>query len=102
MIKEDAFDFIKSNDLAVVATTSSQGSPQAAVVEYGELDDFTIIIDTLTSSRKYKNLRENNKTAIVIGRDNDITVQIDAVATELNGEELDVAKQAYFKKNERA
>lgn len=102
MTKQDVFDFIKTNGLAVVATTDSHGSPQAAVVEYGELEDFTIIIDTLKSSRKYKNIQQNDKVAIVIGWDNDITVQIDAVAIELNGKRLDIAEEAYFKKNERA
>jgi general stress protein 26 len=102
MTKEEVLSFIKGNHLAVVATSNANGTPQAAVVEFGELNDFTIIIDTLSSSRKYKNLKTNKNVAIVIGWDNDITVQIDALAIELSGGELEQAKRAYFKKNTRA
>ena len=102
MTKQDILGFIKTHQLAVVSSVSGNGEPQAAVVEFGELEDLTIIIDTLTTSRKYKNLQLNKNVAIVIGWDNNITVQIDAVAVELAGGELAVAKQAYFAKNSRA
>jgi general stress protein 26 len=99
---EQVLDFIKRHKLAVVSTSSKDGKPQSAVVEFGELDDLSIIIDTLTTSRKFKNLQANLKAAIVIGWDNDITVQIDADAVLLEGKELEIAKSAYFAKNARA
>jgi len=102
MTQSDILAFIKQHNLALVATVDNDGTPQAAVVEFGELDDLTIIIDTLKTSRKYKNLQDNKHVAIVIGWDNDVTVQINAVAEELNGEKLKVAKLAYFAKNDRA
>lgn len=101
MTKEDVLKFIKFHRLAVVSTVDSD-RPQAAVVEFGELDDLTIIIDTLKTSRKYKNLQTNQNVAVVIGWDNDVTVQIDGAAKELSGEELEHAKQAYIAKNPRA
>lgn len=102
MTKEGVLAFIKKHDLAVVATASKDGMPTAAVVEFGELDDLTIIIDTLKSSRKYQNLQANPQVAIVIGWDDDVTVQISATAHELQGSELEQAKASYFAKNERA
>lgn len=93
---------MKEHGLMVVSTVSADGKPQAAVVEFGETDDFTLIIDTLKSSRKYKNLQTNRNVAVVVGWDNDITVQIDAIAHELSGAELQEAKQPYFAKNPRA
>ena len=99
---DQILNFVKRHKLAVVATADKDGKPQSAVVEFGELDDLTIIIDTFTSSRKYKNLSVNQRAAIVIGWDDDITVQIDAEAAELNGDELDKARKAYFAKNPRA
>jgi pyridoxine/pyridoxamine 5'-phosphate oxidase len=99
---EEVLEFVKKHTLAVVATVSTDGKPQAAVVEFGELDDLTIIIDTLKTSRKYKNLQANNNVAIVIGWDEDKTVQIDAISTELKGDELEKAKHAYLAKNPRA
>ncbi len=98
----EVLNFIKGNNLAVVSTVNYSGKPQSAVVEFGELDDFTIIIDTLKTSRKYSNLTTNKQVSIVIGWDNDVTVQIDAIAKELSGDELNSAKAAYFAKNERA
>ena len=102
MKKAAILDFIKTNKLAVVSTVDKEGIPQSAVVEFGELEDLTIIIDTLKSSRKYKNLETNKNVSIVIGWDDDITVQINAIAYELSSDELNKAKKAYFKKNKRA
>ena len=101
MKKEDVLKFVKSHSLAVVSTIDGD-KPQAAVVEYGELDDLTIIIDTLMTSRKYTNLQTNQNVAVVIGWDDNKTLQIDGVAKELSGEELDRAKRAYIIKNPRA
>lgn len=102
MTKEAILEFLKQHSLAVIATVNEQGAPQAAVVEFAELSDLTIIIDTLTYSRKYKNLQSNSEAAIVIGWDADKTLQIDAIASELSGPDLERAKQVYFVKNERA
>ena len=99
---KDISGFIKTHTLAVVATVNVDGKPQAAVVEFGEMEDLTIIIDTLKTSRKYKNLQSNSNVAIVIGWDNDKTVQMDAIATELKGGQLKKAQEAYFEKNPRA
>ncbi len=102
MTKEEVLQYIKTQTLAVVSTATPTGKPQAAVVEFGELDDLTIIIDTLATSRKYQNLQSNQQVAIVIGWDQNITVQMDAIATELAGDELAKCKEAYFAKNKRA
>jgi len=102
MKKEEVLKFIKKHDLAVVATVSVENKPQASVVEFGELDDLAIIIDLLKTSRKYKNLQSNRNVAVVIGWDDNITVQMDGIAHELSGEELEKAKIAYFVKNPRA
>ncbi|HMS50086.1 MAG TPA: pyridoxamine 5'-phosphate oxidase family protein [Candidatus Saccharibacteria bacterium] len=100
--KHDILAFLRKHSLAVLATADVKGRPQAAVVEFAELDDLTIIIDTFNYSRKYKNLQQNDQVAIVIGWDNNVTLQIDATAHELNGEDLARAKDIYFAKNERA
>jgi general stress protein 26 len=98
----EIYEFVKTCNLAVVSTINQNGSPQSAVVEFAEQPDLTIIIHTLNTSRKYQNLRLNKEVAIVIGWDNNITVQINAVAHELAGDELAIIKQIYSAKNERA
>lgn len=105
MIDDDRkkiLDFMKKHTLAVVATVDRMGKPQAAVVGFGELADLTIIINTLKTSRKYENLQHEQRVAIVIGWDESITLQIDALGEELRGEALEAAKNAYFAKNEHA
>lgn len=100
--KQDILAFMRKHSLVVLATADVKGKPQAAVVEFAELDDLTIIIDTFNYSRKYINLQQNDQVAIVVGWDNNVTLQIDATAHELKGEDLLHAKEVYFAKNERA
>lgn len=102
MTSKEILKFIKEHSLAVIATVNQENKPEAAVVEFGEFADLTIIIDTLKSSRKYKNLLKNENVAIVIGWDENITVQIEGTAKELSGKEFERAKQIYFIKNPRA
>ncbi|HEX7368324.1 MAG TPA: pyridoxamine 5'-phosphate oxidase family protein [Candidatus Saccharimonadales bacterium] len=102
MTPRDVLAFVRMHDLMMLATVDPSGKPQAAVVEFGELDDFTLIFDTLTTSRKYTNLQHDGRVAIVIGWDKSITVQLDGVAHELRGTGLEAAKQAYFTKNSLA
>ena|ERR1700757_2816239 len=102
MILNDVFEFIHKHDLMVVSTVDAAATPESAVVEFGEYGEHNLVMDTLTTSRKFKNLATNNKTSLVIGWDNDITVQINAIAHILEGEELLEAKRLYFEKNQRA
>jgi len=100
--KKIILDFIKKLDLMVISTATLDGVPEAAVVEFGETSSLEIIFDTLKSSRKYKNLKQNNKVAIVIGWNENITVQYEGEAHELFGDELEEVKKLYFAKNARA
>lgn len=102
MDEEKLLNFLKQHGLMMLSTIHADGKPQAAVVEFGELDDLTLVFDTLTTSRKYQNLQSNNNVAAVIGWEDSVTVQIEGTASELGGEELIQAKQAYFTKNPRA
>lgn len=99
--KQTILEFIKRHDLCVIATTDSD-KPEAAVIEYGETENLELIFDAFVSSRKYQNLTKNQKTAFVIGWDENITVQYEGEAYELKGEELNKYKEIYFKKNPRA
>ena len=52
---------------AVQASVSARGVPQAAIVGIVVSDKFEVFFDTLASSRKTNNLRQNSATALVIG-----------------------------------
>src|SRR3954452_5068403 len=64
-------EFLRRHRLAVQASVSAAGGPQAAVVGFAATDSFEIVCDTLDSTRKVRNLRQNNRVALVIGGSND-------------------------------
>jgi len=59
--------FLRSHRLAVLATSSSAGEPRAAVMGFAVTDRFEFVFDTLASTRKVPNLRENPRVALVVG-----------------------------------
>lgn len=95
-------DFIRKHKIAVLSTVSPDNKPESAAVEFGETNELEIIFDTFTSYRKYKNLKKNPSVSVVIGWDDDITVQYEGQAQELKGNELEKYKKAYFAKNPKA
>ena len=95
MTRAELLAFLRKHRLAVVSTVRD-GAPQAAVVGIAVTDDLEIIFDTLTTSRKYQNLRADPRAALVIGWDAEQTVQCEGVADFPAGAELAAGKQVYF------
>ena len=101
-------DFLRSHRLAVEASVSPTGAAQAAVVGFAISDEFEIVFDTLESTRKAQNLRQNPKIALVIGGltppgtpgaagiKDERTVQYEGIADEPSGAELEQLKQVYY------
>jgi uncharacterized protein YhbP (UPF0306 family) len=78
---------------------ASTASPQAAVVGVVVTDDFELFFDTLDTTRKMRNLRQNPKIAFVIGgtvEGDERTVQYEGIADEPKGSELERLKTIYF------
>lgn len=76
-VTQQALEFLKEHDAAVLATVSPEGEPQAATVYYAVDDDFTFYFVTTTNSKKYRNLEQNPRVAVVVGVGPEpITVQI--------------------------
>jgi pyridoxine/pyridoxamine 5'-phosphate oxidase len=94
--RADLLAFLRRHRLCVQASVSDVGAPQAAVVGYGVSDDLEIVFDTLGTTRKMVNLRRDPRIALVVGWDEEQTVQIEGVADEPIGVELDRLKQVYF------
>jgi general stress protein 26 len=89
--------FLRTNKFGVLSTVSPGGGPEAAVVGIAVTEDLEIVFDTLSTTRKIRNLRQSPKIAFVIGWDRDeITVQLEGIADEPAGAELDRLKRAYF------
>ena len=96
MTKEFVYNFIRQYNLAVISTLSKDNKPEAALVGFAVSRDLEIVFDTVKTSRKYKNLLQNPSVAVVIGWDNETTVQYEGTATELRGDNAAYYKEIYF------
>jgi pyridoxine/pyridoxamine 5'-phosphate oxidase len=97
MKSEEVFAIVKQKRFAVVSTADDSGAPEAALVGFALTERNEVVFDTLGSSRKAVNITRRASTALVIGWDNDITVQIEGDARRPQGEDLAYAKGAYFR-----
>lgn len=91
--------FIKKHKLTVISTVRPDSKPESAVIEFGQTDDLELIFDCFEKSRKFHNLKSNKNVSLVIGWDENITVQYEGEAFELAGEEAEKYKNAYWEKN---
>jgi general stress protein 26 len=96
MNPEGILDFVRARRLAVVATVSESGMPEAALMGIAVTSDERIVFDTVKSSRKYANLCARNGIALVVGWEEEITVQLEGIAEEPTGIDLEFCKDAYF------
>ncbi len=90
--------FLEGEKLAVLATASEDGKPEAALMGFVVTPQLEIIFDTVRSFRKYPNLKKNPRVAWVIGCSSEISVQYEGIAVELEGAELEKYKTIYAKK----
>jgi uncharacterized pyridoxamine 5'-phosphate oxidase family protein len=95
---DEVFQFMNRERLAVLATASEDGQPEAALMGFAVTPELEIIFDTVNTYRKYPNLKKNPRVAWVIGCSSEITVQYEGVAEELRGAELAKYKEVYFGK----
>ncbi len=100
--KEQLYNFLNAHEIAVISTIHINGTPESAVIGFGQTPELEIIFGTDNSSRKYKNLKANAHVAIVIGWDNRETVQYEGVARELTDKELPIIEDNYWHKTPQA
>lgn len=96
MNRAELLSFLRRHRLAVQASVSKDGAPQAAVVGFGVSDELEVVFDTIETTRKVGNLRRDPRIALVIGWDEEQTVQIEGVADEPRGPDLARLKKVYF------
>ncbi len=99
MNRKALYLYIHSHDVGVLSTVSASGAPEAALMQFGDTKRFELIFDTLSTTRKYKNLQQNPRVAFTIGRNDGTTVQYEGIASELSGGELTKYKKIMFAKN---
>ena len=89
-------NFVRQRGLAVIATRGPDGAPQAALVGIAATERGELVFDTTRSSRKYRNLSAFAQVALVIGWDNERTVQCEGTADIPTGADHDRCLQAYL------
>jgi hypothetical protein len=95
MTRTELIVFLRETKLAVEASYRADGHPQAAVIGVAVTDELELVFDTLTTSRKYANLRRDGRCALAWWRDA-VTVQIEGVADEPAPGELERLRAHYF------
>lgn len=73
-------DFVRGRGAAVIATTSPDGTPEAALIGVAATDRGEIVFDTSAGSRKFANLVAAPRVALVIGWEDETTLQVEGVA----------------------
>ena len=94
---EDVFDIVRRKRFAVVSTVHDSGAPEAALMGFALTQQNEIVFDTLSDSRKAINLARRPGAALVVGWDDDISIQIEGDARQPVDDDLASAKAAYFR-----
>ncbi len=96
MDRRELADFVRRRGLAVVATRAPDGSPEAALVGVTATDRGEIVFDTSRTSRKCRNLQHFPRVAVVVGWNDEVTVQCEGDAVVLSGAERERCLRAYL------
>jgi hypothetical protein len=91
LTREFAYQFISRHQLAVLSSIAPGNKPQSALVGIAVSKDLKIIFDTVDRSRKYANLISNPLVSLVIGWEDETTLQYEGEAElldELDGEKF--------------
>jgi tRNA-Thr(GGU) m(6)t(6)A37 methyltransferase TsaA len=95
--RAELLSFLRAHRIAVEATSPGAGAPQSAVVGYAVTGDLEIVFDTVDTTRKLLNLRRDPRISlVVVGWDEQQTAQIEGIADEPSGAELDRVRSVYF------
>src|SRR5262245_34090485 len=57
MTRKLIHDYLDRHAIAVLASASAAGAPQAALMGIAVVDDLSLVFDTVTTTRKYANLK---------------------------------------------
>jgi general stress protein 26 len=96
LTKAELCEFIARHRYGVVATTHADGSAECALVGIAVSTELEIYFDTIGDTRKGQNLRRDPRIAVVIGWDNEQSVQLEGLADEPKDAELAVLKRIYY------
>jgi pyridoxine/pyridoxamine 5'-phosphate oxidase len=93
---EEVFNIVRRKRFAVVSTAHDSGAPESALVGFALTHENEIVFDTLSTTRKAANLARRPAASLVIGWDDDISIQIEGDARQPVDDDLARVKAAYF------
>jgi len=96
--KQIILEFLKKHTLGVIATTYPDGTPEAAAIDFSVRDNLEIVFDTFKETHKYPNLLQKGDVAVVVGWDENITVQYEGKAFEVSSSEVETYKKEHIEK----
>jgi pyridoxine/pyridoxamine 5'-phosphate oxidase len=98
MTRTQVYEFMAGQTLAVLGSVSSDGLPQSALVGIAVTEHLEVIFDTVSDSRKCRNLIANPAASFVMGWTGEITLQLEGRAFQPRDDELARYKDVYFAK----
>jgi general stress protein 26 len=96
MTTDFLYDFMRQHKFGVLSTISPDNIPESAYVGIAFTKDLKIIFDTVSDSRKYRNLLLNPNLSFVIDWDHERTVQYEGIARIPKPDDLDNLLITYF------
>ena len=96
MTNDFLYNFIRRHKYGVISSVSMDNTAQSACIGIVVTPDLKLIFDTVTDSRKYKNILINPNVSFVIGCDNEQTIQYEGIALRLENEKLEHLLVTYF------
>jgi general stress protein 26 len=81
--KSDLLAYMRSQRLVVVSSIEDGGAPQSALVGIAVTPAHDVIFDTVSDSRKHRNLMRDPRASIVFGGPDEKTLQLEGVARSL-------------------
>jgi nitroimidazol reductase NimA-like FMN-containing flavoprotein (pyridoxamine 5'-phosphate oxidase superfamily) len=96
LTRAELYAFIARQRYGVVATTHADGSSQSALVGIAVSPSLEIYFDTVGTTRKAVNFRRDPRVSLVIGWENEQSVQLEGVADEPTGAALEDLKRIYY------
>lgn len=85
-MKDVIYKFINNHKLGIVSSVNTDGRPESALVGIAVSEQLEIIFDTVKLSRKYNNMLNTPSVSVVIGWDNETTVQYEGEAEILSSD----------------
>jgi pyridoxine/pyridoxamine 5'-phosphate oxidase len=96
MDKAAIHSFMAQHRYGVVSSIGPTGTPQSALVGIATTPELEIVFDTVKTSRKYPNLIERPSCSFVVGWAGEQTVQLEGIAEEPKGRDLEHYQRFYF------